>query len=243
MGKIYLSPAVHEHDRGCAYGEGCTENKHANEYLDELEVYLKASGIEWKRHRGDDVGEEGMKNAVRESNAYQPDLHYVVHTNAYDGSVKGSRPQIYKGSEKGRAYAEKILEYRREVYPYSCTIFERTDLYELRQTSAPCVYEELVFHDNEEDAKFLHEHMRELAKQSCRAICEMMGERFVDGYEEPGDVDGDGEVTAKDALMALKASAKGMELDAEQSERADVDADGTVTAADALHILKRSAGK
>ena len=57
-----------------------------------------------------------------------------------------------------------------------------------------------------------------------------------------GDVDGDGEVTAADARMALRA-AVGMEELGEGAKRAaDLDGDGIVTAADARLILRAAVG-
>lgn len=56
-----------------------------------------------------------------------------------------------------------------------------------------------------------------------------------------GDADGDGTVTAKDALLALKFSAGSVTLTDAQKAAADVDGDGVVTAKDALAILKASA--
>lgn len=58
----------------------------------------------------------------------------------------------------------------------------------------------------------------------------------------PGDVDGDGKVTAKDARMALRASAKLEKLTPSETMRADVDGDGKVTGRDARTILRKSAG-
>ena len=55
-----------------------------------------------------------------------------------------------------------------------------------------------------------------------------------------GDLDGDGEVTAADARIALRA-AVGMEiLSAEQIKSADMDGDGKITAADAREILRKA---
>ena len=47
MAKVYLSPAYHKFNP-CAVA-GCDETTHNNLYLDELEVFLTACGIEWKR--------------------------------------------------------------------------------------------------------------------------------------------------------------------------------------------------
>ena len=49
-----------------------------------------------------------------------------------------------------------------------------------------------------------------------------------------GDVNGDGEITSVDALMALKMSVGRLDVDL----RADMDGDGSVTAKDALEIMK-----
>ena len=57
-----------------------------------------------------------------------------------------------------------------------------------------------------------------------------------------GDVDGDGDITANDALTILRASI-GMEtLTPEQTALSDVDGDGEITANDALAVLRYSVG-
>ena len=58
-----------------------------------------------------------------------------------------------------------------------------------------------------------------------------------------GDLDGDEEVNAKDALLVLKAAVGKIELTEDQFTAADVTADGDVNARDALDILKYAVGK
>ncbi|MGI6264271.1 MAG: glycoside hydrolase family 3 C-terminal domain-containing protein [Acutalibacteraceae bacterium] len=58
-----------------------------------------------------------------------------------------------------------------------------------------------------------------------------------------GDVDGSGEVTAADALMALQAATGKITLTADELARADVDGKQGVSAADALMILQAATGK
>ncbi|MBR4868483.1 MAG: dockerin type I repeat-containing protein, partial [Clostridia bacterium] len=58
-----------------------------------------------------------------------------------------------------------------------------------------------------------------------------------------GDVDGDGEVAAADALEVLKAVVGNVTLTADQKVVADVDGDDKVSSADALYILKKVVGK
>ena len=57
-----------------------------------------------------------------------------------------------------------------------------------------------------------------------------------------GDLDGDGDVTSADALMALRISAGLQESNENLLAVADIDGDGSITSADALGILRSSAG-
>ncbi|MGI6264862.1 MAG: dockerin type I domain-containing protein [Acutalibacteraceae bacterium] len=59
----------------------------------------------------------------------------------------------------------------------------------------------------------------------------------------PGDVDGSGEVTAADALMALQAATGKIDLTGTEAAAADVDGSDGVTASDALMILQYVTGK
>ncbi|MBR4867580.1 MAG: metallophosphoesterase [Clostridia bacterium] len=58
-----------------------------------------------------------------------------------------------------------------------------------------------------------------------------------------GDVDGDGRVSAADALEVLKAVVGNVTLTEEQTVFADVDSDERISAVDALEILKKVVGK
>lgn len=238
--KIYLSPAAHGHDNPCAIA-GCSENTHANRYLDALIPYLDACGILWKRNGREHTGREGVTHAVNESNAFGADLHYVVHTNAANGQARGSRPHVYP-TGKGRAWAEALLARRREIYPYPCTVKESRELYEIKGTRAVCIYEELVFHDNPEDAAWLHAHMRDLAAATAKAFCDIFGLTFRDPYAEtPGDANGDGRVDTADAVLTLQYAAGLIGDDAIDRRAADINGDGTVDTADAGLILQKTA--
>lgn len=58
-----------------------------------------------------------------------------------------------------------------------------------------------------------------------------------------GDVDGDGQVTSYDALLALQHSVGKNVIPEERLSSADMDDDGQITSYDALIILQRSVGK
>ena len=190
MPKIYLSPAYHKANN-CSL-PGCYETAHNNSYMDALEPFLRSCGIDFRRGpRRTPMSEEDgttlMQQAVAESNAYGADIHYVSHTNASGntvggGKVRGCRPMIYKGSTRGEKLAESMVKYRKEVYPYAVQLNRRTDLYELSAPAAVSFYEEHVFHDNPEDARWFHDHMTEVARSACKGFCEYFGIPFV----EPG---------------------------------------------------------
>lgn len=239
--KVYLSPAAHAADHPCSAVKGCSENTHANEYLDELVPYLDACGILWKRNGKENVGGTGVQHAVRESNEWGATLHYVVHTNAFDGTVKGSRPMVWPTGD-GKAWADILAAWRRRIYPWPVTVKQNTELYEINQTRAVCIYEELVFHDNPEDAAFLHNNMRRLAEYTARAFCEIWGLTFRDPYAT-GDVDGDGDVDTTDARLTLQAAVGPIELTGAQTAAADIDGDGDVDTTDARLILQKAVGK
>ena len=188
MPKVYLSPAYHWFN-DCSIN-GCDETTHNNLYMDELEPFLTACGIEWKRGprrvpKSNESGTELMKQAVAESNAWGADVHYVSHTNAFDGTVRGYRPIIYPGSEGGEKLADCIIAERRKIYDQPIRLNERSDLYETRVPKAVTYYEEHVFHDNIEDATWFHNNLREIARATCKGMCAYFGIKFVDPYDKP----------------------------------------------------------
>ena len=187
MPKVYLSPAMHRQNE-CCYprpdGKQCYEALENNEYIDILEPVLNRCGIETKRGyrrtpMNNDDGDKIMRQNVADSNAWGADVHYISHTNAANGTVKGYRPIYFTGSAKGKKLAEIMVKYRKQIYPYSVVLNNRTDLYELKNTNAVAFYEEHVFHDNLEDATWFHTHMNEIAESAAKGLCEYFGIPYI----------------------------------------------------------------
>ena len=187
MPKVYLSPAMHRQNE-CCYprpdGKQCYESLENNEYIDILEPVLNRCGIETKRGyrrtpMSNEDGDKIMRQNVAESNAWGADVHYISHTNGANGTVKGYRPIYFTGSAKGKKLAEIMVKYRKQIYPYSVVLNNRTDLYELKNTNAVAFYEEHVFHDNLEDATWFHTHMNEIAESAAKGLCEYFGIPYV----------------------------------------------------------------
>jgi hypothetical protein len=77
-----------------------------------------------------------------------------------------------------------MIARRKEVYPYDIRLNTRTDLYELRTPKAVSFYEEHVFHDNPEDAKWFHDNMKVVARSAVQGMCDYFGIKFVEPVEE-----------------------------------------------------------
>jgi N-acetylmuramoyl-L-alanine amidase len=181
MPKVYLSPALHAYDNPCSYDKKCGENIHCGKLMDQLIPYLDACGIEWKRSNPKNTG-KGYAKTIAESNAFKPDVHFVMHTNACAShKAVGSRIYVHPES-KAKELAVLILKHRKEFYPDGGKVVENTTLTEILNNIAPCVYDETVFHDNVDDATFLHENIKAFAEADAKALCEYFGIPFVDPY-------------------------------------------------------------
>lgn len=176
MAKIYLSPAAHGHDNPCSYSASCGENIHCNLYMDYLETALIRCGFEVKRNPKSQTGSAGVKHAVTDSNEWGADLHYIAHTNAGGGSYS-----LLITYDTGKAYtlAHMLKSRRRKIYSGIIKLQTNPELFELNQTAAPAIYDELTFHDNKNKITWFHENMRQMAENTCEAICAMFNKAYI----------------------------------------------------------------
>lgn len=176
MGKrLYLSAAAHATDNSTRCPGACSENTHCRAYMDLVERRMTEQGIEVKRGFREQNGDAAMKNRVAEANAWGADLYYVAHTNA--GGGRYSMTMCWKDAAS-KARAAVIGKYRTSVSSHKVAV--RTDLYEIKATKMPCLYDELFFHDNAEDcARFHNGGMEQMAEETVRALCEVLGVTYV----------------------------------------------------------------
>ena len=81
-------------------------------------------------------------------------------------------------------------------------------------------------------------------QQKCTVCGVVVNERTIPALKNEGvagDVDGNGKITAADARLALRISAKLEKATELQTTVADMDKNGKITAADARKILRISA--
>jgi N-acetylmuramoyl-L-alanine amidase len=172
--KLYLSPSTQEANI-CSAGD--REEDHCNKIADELVKYLDAAGIEYKRNT------KGMDHisSTADSNAYKPDIHYALHSNAADGTVRGQRVYVYSLGGKAEAFAKVLVEYQTKAFGTAGEVAVPDTKYtEIYKTAAPAVIDEVAFHDNPEDAKWIHNNICAIARNKAQAICKYFNVPFVE---------------------------------------------------------------
>lgn len=169
MAKVYLSAAAHAKDNPTKCRMECGENVHCNAYMDIVEKRLKELGFSVKRGDKSLTGSKAMHTRVSQANKWGADIYYVAHTNA--GGGRYSLTLCWNNAES-KEKANVIHKYRKCVSSHKVRV--RSDLYEIKQTAMPCLYDELFFHDNAEDCAWFHTGgMEQLAEETVKALCEI----------------------------------------------------------------------
>ena len=169
MAKVYLSPS-NQTDNRYAYGN-TTEAVQCGKIADACRAALERSGVTVK------VGHmPSMQDKCKESNAFGADLHVPIHTNAFNGTVTGTRMFCLNSSGEGMKACEAIFAWLAPITPgTSENIQVDASLYEVRVPSAPAAYVECEFHDNATTAKWIVEHTVDIGEAIARGICDYFG--------------------------------------------------------------------
>lgn len=163
--RVYLSPS-NQTENLYAYGN-TTEAAQCGKIADACRNALVRCGIEVK------VGQyDTMANRCAASNAFDADLHVPIHTNAFNGSVTGTRMFCYRKNGEGYKACNSIFAVLAPITPGdSESISVNSELYEVRVPAAPTAYIEVEFHDNEASAKWIVEHTTEIGEAIAKGIC------------------------------------------------------------------------
>ena len=176
--KVYLSPSDQTNNR-YAYGN-TTEDVQCGKIAEACRAALVRCGIEVK------VGQyDTMANRCAASNAFGADLHVPIHTNAFNGQVRGTRMFCYSSNGDGMKACRSIFAVVAPLTPgTSENIKVNAELYEVRVPAAPTAYIECEFHDNAESAKWIIEHTDEIGEAIAHGICNYFGVTYK-AEEEP----------------------------------------------------------
>jgi N-acetylmuramoyl-L-alanine amidase len=94
--------------------------------------------------------------------------HLSLHS---DGGYKGSGVSGFYYSETGKAFGKPIYDEMCSLTPWSDMSFtQRTGLYELKVTNAVAFLLEVSFHDQSEQAKWIHANIKLIAQTIAKGI-------------------------------------------------------------------------
>ena len=171
MAKVFLSPS-NQYDNVYAYGN-TTEGVQCGKIAEACNVALERSGVDVML-----MHDESMQTKCAESNKFGADLHVPIHTNAFNGSVMGTRMFCYN-TGKGMAACKAIFARVAPLSPgTSENIQVNQKLYEVRVPAAPTAYIECEFHDTVEGAKWIVENSAAIGEAIARGICDYFGVAF-----------------------------------------------------------------
>lgn len=137
---------------------------------------LKRCGFEAKTNVTDG---KTMYDRVRESNAWDADLHLPIHTNAFNKKLKGTRMFCSSLTGEGGKACKAILDELKPVVPGESDGIKVESFYEITASNAPCAYCEAAFHDNAEQAQWIIDHIVDIAEAICRGVCNHYGVKYI----------------------------------------------------------------
>lgn len=183
--RIFVSPSDQFNNK-YAYGN-TTEGDQCKKIANALVEALLRNKFEVKMMQGPD-----MASVVNASNNWAADLHVCVHTNAYNGTVAGTRIYAYDKNKPGYQAALKVFNRLAPITPgTSESVQINKTWYEMENTWAPCVYCECEFHDNPTSAKWIVEHTDDIGEAIAAGICDYFGMKYIAPSKPAEPVEGD----------------------------------------------------
>ena len=172
MAKVFLSPS-NQYDNRYAYGN-TTEGEQCGKIAEACKVALERSGVDVMLMHG-----ESMQTKCAESNKFDADLHVPIHTNAFNGTVSGTRMFCFNDSGNGMRACKAIFNRLAPITPgTSENIRVDASLYEVRVPAAPTAYVEVDFHDVPEVAKWIIGNTELIGETIAHGICDYLGVAF-----------------------------------------------------------------
>ena len=177
MKKIYISPSD---QTGNVYAAGDTnEAVQCRKIAAALVTALVRCGFAAMTNL-----EGSMYDRVRQSNDWGADLHLCVHTNAHDGTVKGTRLFCYEPNGEGYRACKAVMDALAPITPGESDSITVWHFYEIRCAHAPTVYLEVAFHDNPEEAAWIIANTERIAETVCRGICDHYGAAYLEPEQD-----------------------------------------------------------
>lgn len=173
MFKVYISPSEQENNK-YAFGN-YTEEEICHRIGNLVQLALNRCGIHSKKAP---YGQH-MEENITESNAYNPDIHLCIHTNAVNGRAHGCVVFVSKLDGAHLKYAQPVYNSLHALVGGTNYGICSAAFAEIKQTTAMCIYCECEFHDNPSRAEWIVNHMGEIAEAITKGICEGAGIAYV----------------------------------------------------------------
>ncbi len=179
MPTIFLSPSTQEWN---PYINGGNEELYMNLVADEMEPYLRSSGIKFDRNDRD----RNVRGAIDDSNKKNYDVHFSLHSNAGGGEFSGKLTgvDVYYSpfSTESERLATIVANNMKNVYPdpTDVIILPTTSLGEVTQTRAVAILAELGYHDNVSDEAWIKANIKPIAISLVQALADYFGIPFVE---------------------------------------------------------------
>lgn len=169
MAKVFLSPSE-QYNNAYAWGN-TTEGVQCGKIADACKVALERCGITVRlQHDGT------MASKCQNADSWGADLYVCIHTNAFNGSVSGTRMFCHDTTGKGYKACKAIFNVLAPLTPgKSENISVNQQLFEIRVPSAPTAYIECEFHDVPSVAKWIVEHTTDIGEAIAHGICNYFG--------------------------------------------------------------------
>lgn len=173
---VYLSPSNQYENYGVKEAGYTSEMKMMNKLTDYLKPYLESFGVKVYRNRpsGD------INSWLSESNYVKSDLHLAIHSNASEAhDAYGIEMYVDSPNSKSLSIANKIYNHLYQIYPYKDKgsyrgiKYSEQSLGEANDSFIPCgTLIEIAYHDNYNDAKWIVDHLEEIAHNIGDSILE-----------------------------------------------------------------------
>lgn len=178
MKKLYLSPSSQENNLGPGnYNEEVVMNLIADAMMSELKAYPEI--LVMRNKRGNSYA-----GHIAESDAFKPDLHFALHSNALSGKARGC--EIYCNdpsdlSSPGTQFS--MILYRRisAMTPTGDRGIKVGTMAEVKTVHAYATLMEVAFHDNSDDALWITNHISEIAHESVLSLLDLWKIPYTNG--------------------------------------------------------------
>ena len=176
MTDVVLSPSSQTWNQYAGGGAGITDSeaRWMRALADIVTPMLRASGLTVV-----DLRDSSLEARVRKSNAIRPRVHVALHSNAFNGAVRGAIAYVYRQGSTAYDMAGSMIEPLAELIRPKGDTVRVVNHYETRMTTSPAVILEVDFHDALAGAEFIRRNLQAIASATVRGILAALGKPSV----------------------------------------------------------------